>query len=39
MNREDLIREFESRAASWPALVGVYGIIVGTMVLSAMAMT
>jgi len=37
MNRDDLIREYRMRGASWPALVGVYAIIVGTMVFSAMA--
>jgi hypothetical protein len=39
MNRDDLIREYRMRGASWPALVGVYAVIVGTMVLSAMSMT
>ncbi|MEM8796592.1 MAG: hypothetical protein AAGE61_13570 [Pseudomonadota bacterium] len=39
MNKDDLIREYRKRGASWPALAGVYSIIVGAMVLSAMAMT
>ena len=37
MNRDDLIREHRMRGASWPALVGVYGVIVGAMILSGMA--
>ncbi len=37
MTRDDFIREYRNRAGSWPALVGVYGIIVACMVLSAMA--
>ena len=39
MDREQLIHEREMRAASWPAIVGVYAVILGTMVLSAMAIT
>jgi len=39
MTRDELIREYRMRGASWPALVGVYAIILGTMVLSAMAIT
>ena len=39
MTRDELIREYRMRSASWPALVGVYAIIVGTMILSAMAIT
>lgn len=39
MTRDELIREYRMRGASWPALLGVYGILVATMVLSAMAMT
>ena len=35
LTRDDLIRETRSRSASWPALVFVYGIIVGTLVLTA----
>ena len=37
MNRDDLIREHRMSGASWPALVGVYAVIVAAMVLSAMA--
>lgn len=39
MTRDDLIREYRNRSASWPALVGVYGMIVGALVLSGMAIT
>lgn len=39
MNRDEMIREYRTRGASWPALIGVYAILVGTMVLSAMAIT
>lgn len=39
MTRDEMIREYRMRGASWPALVGVYAIILGTMVLSAMAIT
>lgn len=39
MTRDQLIREYRMRGASWPALVGVYLLIVATMVLSAMAIT
>ena len=28
MNRDDLIREFRMRGATWHALIGVYGLIV-----------
>jgi len=37
MTRDQLIREYRLNGASWPALVGVYGIIVGGMVMFAMA--
>lgn len=39
MDRDKMIREFRANGASWPALVSVYAIIVGTMVLSAIAIT
>ncbi|WP_421856493.1 hypothetical protein [Oricola sp.] len=39
MDREHFIRERDLRAANWPAVVGVYAVILGTMVLSAMAIT
>jgi hypothetical protein len=35
ITRDDLIREYRNRGASWPALVLVYGILVGTLVLTA----
>ncbi|WP_286192510.1 hypothetical protein [Stappia sp. BW2] len=34
MTRDDLIREYKSQSGSWPALVGVYAVIVGAMALS-----
>jgi hypothetical protein len=34
MTRDDLIREYREHSGSWPALVGVYALIVGAMVLS-----
>jgi hypothetical protein len=37
MNRDELIRELRMHSASWQAVVILYGIIVGTMVVSAMA--
>jgi len=36
MTRDELIREMQARRGSWPALLFVYGIIVGTMVFSAL---
>lgn len=39
MTKDDLVREYNQRAASWPALVGVYAILVGLMVLSAYSIT
>ncbi|MEM9430271.1 MAG: hypothetical protein AAGA32_12335 [Pseudomonadota bacterium] len=39
LTREKLIREFNDRRASWPALLVVYGILVGTMIATAMAIT
>ncbi len=39
MNRDDMIREYRMNAASWPALLVVYGILVGGLLLSAMAIT
>lgn len=38
MDKDDLIREHRSSGASWPALLGVYTVIVGAMILSAMSM-
>lgn len=37
MNRDDLIRAYNANYGSWPALVLVYAILVGTMVMSASA--
>ena len=37
MKRDDLIKEMRVQAGSWQALVIVYAVIVGAMVLSAMA--
>jgi hypothetical protein len=39
MDREDLIREYRLSGASWPALLVVYGLIIGTLVLTGMSMT
>lgn len=38
MTKDDLIRETKMRGASWPALVIVYGMILGTMIATGMAM-
>jgi hypothetical protein len=35
MNKDDLIRAYRENAGSWPAIVGVYAILVGGMALSA----
>lgn len=37
MTRDEMIREMRMHSASWQAVVIVYGLIVGTMVLTAMA--
>jgi len=37
MDKDQLIRELRNRGASWQAVVGVYLIILGGMVLSASA--
>ena len=39
MTRDQLNRELRMHSASWPAVLIVYGIIVATMVLSAMSIT
>ena len=39
MNRDELIRELRAHSASWQAVVLVYALIVGTMILSGMAIT
>ena len=38
MTRDELNRELRMHSASWQAVVIVYGILIGTFVLSAMAM-
>jgi len=37
MTRDELNRELRMHSATWQAVVAVYGAIVGTLVLSAMA--
>ncbi len=37
MNRDELIRELRMHSATWQAVVIVYALIVGTMILSAIA--
>ena len=37
MNRDQLNRELRAHSATWQAVLIVYAVIVGTMVLSAMA--
>ncbi len=37
MNRDELIREMRMHSATWQSVVIVYGLIVATMVFSAMA--
>lgn len=37
MTRDELNRELRAHSASWPAVLIFYAIIVGTMVISAMA--
>jgi hypothetical protein len=37
MNRDDLIKAYRDNGASWPALVGLYGLLIGGMILSAQA--
>jgi hypothetical protein len=37
MNRDEWIKAYRDKSASWPALVVVYGIIIGGMMLSAQA--
>lgn len=34
MTRDEWIREYRTHSGSWPALVGVYAVIVGAMALS-----
>jgi len=37
MNRDDLIREYRDRTASWQAVVLLYAILVGAMIATASA--
>lgn len=37
MTRDELNRELRMHSATWQAVVLVYGVIVGTLILSAMA--
>ncbi|WP_338549045.1 hypothetical protein [Roseovarius phycicola] len=39
MTRDELIREVQAKRGSWPAVVFVYALILGTMVLTGMAIT
>lgn len=39
MTRDELNRELRMHSATWQAVLFVYGLIVGTMVLSAMTIT
>ena len=39
MNKDQWIREKRNQAATWHGVVGVYALIVGTMVLTGMAIT
>ena len=39
MTRDELIREYHNRRGSWPALLGVYAILLGTLILTGMAIT
>jgi len=34
MTRDEWIREYKEYSGSWPALVGVYAVLVGAMLLS-----
>lgn len=35
MTRDQWLRAYHQQAGSWPALVGIYLVLIGTMVLSA----
>ncbi len=39
MTRDELNRELRMHSASWPAVLIVYSVIFGTMVLTAMSIT
>ena len=39
MNREDLNRELRMHSATWQSVLIFYGVLIGTFVRSAMAMT
>jgi hypothetical protein len=38
MTKDDMIRAYRVNSASWPAIVGLYAVLVGGMVFSASAM-
>lgn len=38
MNKDDLIREYRQNGASWPAIVGVYCLLVSGLFFSASSM-
>lgn len=39
MTRDDLIREYTNRRGTWAAFAAVYGLILGALLLSAIAIT
>ncbi len=39
MTRDELNRELRMHSASWPAVLIMYGLILGLMILSAMSIT
>ncbi|MEM1238174.1 MAG: hypothetical protein AAGI10_14490 [Pseudomonadota bacterium] len=39
MNRDELNREIRMHSATWQSVLIFYGVLIGTFVLSAMAMT
>ena len=39
MNRDQLIKELRAHSATWHAVVIVYAVIVGTMILTAISIT
>lgn len=38
MNKDDMIRAYRNNAASWPAVVGLYAVLLGGWVLAAQSM-
>lgn len=39
MTRDELIREMRANRASWPAVLFVYALILGTMIVTGIAIT